>query len=37
MKAAVWKGIDQLDIDDLPVPAPKDPYDVQVKVVACGV
>ena len=37
MKAAVWKGTDQLDIDDLPVPEPKDPYDVQVKVVACGV
>ncbi len=37
MKAAVWKGIDQLDIDDLPIPEPKDPYDVQVKVVACGV
>ena len=37
MKAAVWKGIEQLDIEDLPVPEPKDPYDVQVKVVACGV
>ena len=37
MKAAVWKGIEQLDIDDIPVPEPKDPRDVQVKVVACGV
>lgn len=37
MKAAVWKGIEQLDIDNLPVPEPKDPFDVQVKVVACGV
>lgn len=37
MKAAVWKGIEHLDIDDLPIPDPKDPYDVQVKVVACGV
>ena len=37
MKAAVWKGIEQLDIDDLPIPEPKDPDDVQVKVVACGV
>ena len=37
MKAAVWKGIEHLDIDDLPIPEPKDPYDVQVKVVACGV
>ncbi len=37
MKAAVWKGIEQLDIDDIPIPEPKDPRDVQVKVVACGV
>jgi len=37
MKAAVWKGIEILDIDDIPVPTPQDPYDVQVKVVACGV
>jgi 2-desacetyl-2-hydroxyethyl bacteriochlorophyllide A dehydrogenase len=37
MKAAVWKGLNQLEIDDLPTPTPKDPYDVQVKVVACGV
>jgi len=37
MKAAVWKGIEHLDIDDLPVPEPKDPFDVQVKVAACGV
>jgi L-iditol 2-dehydrogenase len=37
MKAAVWKGIEHLDIDDLPIPEPKDPYDVQVKVAACGV
>lgn len=37
MKAAVWKGIDHLDIDDWPIPEPKEPYDVQVKVVACGV
>lgn len=37
MKAAVWKGLEQLDIDDLPIPTPKDPYEVQVKVVACGV
>jgi len=37
MKAAVWKGLDHLDIDDWPTPTPKDPLDVQVKVVACGV
>ena len=37
MKAAVWKGIEQLDIDDLPIPTPRDPFEVQVKVVACGV
>ena len=37
MKAAVWKGIELLDIDDLPTPGPKDPTDVQVKVAACGV
>ena len=37
MKAAVWKGIEQLEIDDLPVPEPKDLYDIQIKVAACGV
>ena len=37
MKAAVWKGIERLDIDDIPIPEPTDPYDVQVKVAACGV
>jgi len=37
MKAAVWKGIDHLDIDEVPAPTPQGPYDVQVKVVSCGV
>lgn len=37
MKAAVWKGIEQLDIDEMPIPTLTDPYEVQVKVVACGV
>ncbi len=37
MKAAVWKGVEQLDIEDLPVPVVKDPYEVQIKVVSCGV
>jgi L-iditol 2-dehydrogenase len=37
MKAAVWKGLDHLDIDDWPIPEPKDPYAVQIKVYACGV
>ena len=37
MKAAVWKGTEQLDIEEMPVPSVKEPYDVQVKVAACGV
>ena len=37
MKAAVWKGVEQLDIDEVPIPEPREPYDVQVKVAACGV
>lgn len=37
MKAVIWKGVQQLDMEELPTPTPKDPYDVQVKVVACGV
>lgn len=37
MKAAVWKGIEQLDIEDFPIPTPSGPFDVQVKVAACGV
>jgi len=37
MKAAVWKGPEQLDVEDMPIPSVKDPYDVQVKVAACGV
>jgi 2-desacetyl-2-hydroxyethyl bacteriochlorophyllide A dehydrogenase len=37
MKAAVWKGVEQLDIEEVPVPTPQGPYDVQVKIVACGV
>jgi len=37
MKVAVWKGLDHLDIDDWPIPAVKEPHDVQIKVVACGV
>jgi 2-desacetyl-2-hydroxyethyl bacteriochlorophyllide A dehydrogenase len=37
MKAAVWKGPEQLDVEEMPIPAVKDPYDVQIKVAACGV
>lgn len=37
MKAAIWKGPEQLDVEDMPIPAVKDPYGVQVKVAACGV
>jgi 2-desacetyl-2-hydroxyethyl bacteriochlorophyllide A dehydrogenase len=37
MKAAVWKGVHHLDIDEVPAPTPQGPYDVQVKVVSCGV
>ncbi|HYL79578.1 MAG TPA: alcohol dehydrogenase catalytic domain-containing protein, partial [Candidatus Acidoferrum sp.] len=37
MKAAVWKGIEQLDVEELPIPTPAGPFDVQVKVAACGV
>jgi 2-desacetyl-2-hydroxyethyl bacteriochlorophyllide A dehydrogenase len=37
MKAAVWKGVESLDVEDVPAPQPKEPYDVQIKVVACGV
>jgi 2-desacetyl-2-hydroxyethyl bacteriochlorophyllide A dehydrogenase len=37
MKAAVWKGPEQLDVEEMPMPSVKDPNDVQVKVVACGV
>ena len=37
MKAAIWKGPEQLDVEDMPIPAVKDPYDVQIKVAACGV
>jgi len=37
MKAAVWRGGEQVDIDEIPVPTPQGLYDVQVKVVACGV
>ncbi len=37
MKAAVWKGPEQLDVEEMPIPAVRDPYDVQVKVTACGV
>jgi len=37
MKAAVWKGPEQLDVEEMPVPSIKDPSDVQVRVAACGV
>jgi len=37
MKAAVWKGPEQLDVEEMPIPTVKDPYDVQIKVAACGV
>ena len=37
MKAAVWKGPEQLDVEEMPIPSVKDPYDVQIKVAACGV
>ncbi|HSB79027.1 MAG TPA: alcohol dehydrogenase catalytic domain-containing protein, partial [Candidatus Methylomirabilis sp.] len=37
MKAAVWKGPERLDVEEMPIPSVKDPYDVQVKVAACGV
>lgn len=37
MKAAVWKGLDHLDIDDWPIPTPEGPHDVQIRVAACGV
>ena len=37
MKAAVWKGIEQLDIEEFPIPTPDGPFDVQVKVDTCGV
>lgn len=36
MKAAVWRGIDQLETEEVPMPAPG-PVDVLVKVAACGV
>jgi 2-desacetyl-2-hydroxyethyl bacteriochlorophyllide A dehydrogenase len=37
MKAAVWKGIERVEVDEVPAPEPKGPYDVQIKVAACGV
>ena len=36
MKAAMWRGVEQLDIEEISIPAPG-PLDVQVKVAACGV
>jgi 2-desacetyl-2-hydroxyethyl bacteriochlorophyllide A dehydrogenase len=36
MKAAMWRGIEELEIEEVPIPTPG-PLDVLVKVVACGV
>ncbi len=36
MKAAMWRGIDELEIEEVPIPTPG-PLDVLVKVAACGV
>lgn len=36
MKAAVWRGIEQLEIEEVSTPTPG-PEDVLVKVAACGV
>ncbi len=37
MKAAVWKGVERLDVEEVPTPEPRDPHEVQIKVAACGV
>ncbi len=37
MRAAVWKGIERVEVDQVPAPEPQGPYDVQIKVAACGV
>ncbi len=37
MKAAVWKGPEQLDVEEMSIPSVKDPFEVQVKVASCGV
>ncbi|MFH1447577.1 MAG: alcohol dehydrogenase catalytic domain-containing protein, partial [Candidatus Micrarchaeota archaeon] len=36
MKAAVWKGIERIDIEDIAVPEPRDD-EILVKVGACGI
>ena len=36
MKAAMWRGVEQIDIEEVSLPTPG-PLDVQVKVTACGV
>jgi 2-desacetyl-2-hydroxyethyl bacteriochlorophyllide A dehydrogenase len=36
MKAAVWRGLDRLEIEEVPTPTPGPP-DVLVRVAACGV
>ena len=36
MKAAIWRGIEKLEIEEVPTPTPG-PEDILFKVVACGV
>jgi 2-desacetyl-2-hydroxyethyl bacteriochlorophyllide A dehydrogenase len=37
MKAAVWKGLERVEVDEVPVPEPVGSRDVQIRVAACGV
>lgn len=36
MKAAIWKGIERIDIEDIAIPEPRD-NEILVKVKACGI
>jgi L-iditol 2-dehydrogenase len=37
MKAAVWKGVAKIDIELVPIPRPRQPSDVTVRVLGCGI
>lgn len=37
MKAAIWKDISSIQIKHLPIPKPRQPFDVVIRVLGCGV